>query len=142
MSHICLICHRSPEEQGMDIVAHVGAVRLQDLYQGGGGGQAQGLGGPRVRHAETQAQAAHGDTHSLHSTEALPSPKLNFCFCSSFRLLSDVKCQMSNQNVCSRKHILLKYLATAQKATAAVLNFGIVVFTQKHNCNGSLQIFI
>ena len=41
----------------MDIVAHAVAVRLQDLYQRDGGGQGEGLGGPGVRHAETQAQS-------------------------------------------------------------------------------------
>ena len=51
----------------MDIVAHVGAVRLQDLYQGGGGGQGEALGGSGVRHAETQAQTAHDDNSSTIS---------------------------------------------------------------------------
>lgn len=53
-------------------MSHVVAVRLQDLYQGGGGGQGQGLGGPSVGHAETQAQATHDDeTQTLYILQKL-----------------------------------------------------------------------
>ena len=118
----------SPEEQGVDAVSHVVAVWLQDLYQGGGGGEGQGLGGPGVRHPETQAQTAHHDTLYLHSTETCLSLELNFWSCYSFCLLSFL-CQMSKQKCMQQKTHSLNDLAAAQKATGVVLNFGIVVFT-------------